>query len=153
MTTIAALVTALSFDLSAASRLLPACSTFPLSSKLHLLYISYNLMRFDSHRLRFQTDSIQLSTKMPCPKRFAAALKETTTNEDGVKMYTWRAVRRQHLRMLRKQTRTIVLFMAIIEILRVGAPDIVYGGKHGTNAPGTEDYGVCTVKSTHRGSD
>ncbi|KAK5071119.1 hypothetical protein LTS08_000245 [Lithohypha guttulata] len=79
---------------------------------------------------------------MPCPNRFAAALQETVTTEDGVKMYTWRAVRRQHLRMLRKQTRTIVFFMAMIEILRAGVGNMVYGGKHGTQAAGAEDYGI-----------
>lgn len=108
-------------------------------------------MRLDSHRLRFQPHSetpvhYQTATTtatMPCPNRFAAALQETVTTEDGVKMYTWRAVRRQHLRMLRKQTRTIVLFMAMIEILRAGVGNMVYGGKHGTQAAGAEDYGVC----------
>lgn len=83
---------------------------------------------------------------MPCPQRFSAALQETMTTEDGVKMYTWRAVRRQQLRKLRKQTRSIVFFMALIEVLRVGAADIVYGGKHGTHARGAEDYGVRIMR-------
>ncbi|KAK5092179.1 hypothetical protein LTR70_005834 [Exophiala xenobiotica] len=80
---------------------------------------------------------------MPCRKRFQAALQETETTEDGVKMYTWRAVRRQHLRALRKQTRTIVFFMVLIEILRVGVVDMVYAGKHDTRAPGPEEYGIA----------
>ena len=104
-------------------------------------------MHIDSHRLRFHpqpNSSIPWPTvTMPCPRRFAAALQETETTEDGIKMYTWRAVRRQHLQMLRKQTRVIVFFMALIEILRVGAVDMVYRGKHDTLAPGPEDFGVC----------
>lgn len=106
------------------------------------LYSLLNSMHVDSHRLRFRIDSNRTSN-MPCPQRFQAALQETVTTEDGVKMYTWRAVRRQHLRMLRKQTRTIVFFMALIEALRVGVVDIVYAGHNGTKAPGPEDYGVC----------
>lgn len=85
---------------------------------------------------------------MPCPKRFAAALQETETLQDGTRMYTWRAVRRQQLQKLRKQTRLIVLFMALIEIMRVGVIDLVYQGKHGTKAPGPEDYGVGYVLYT-----
>jgi len=100
-------------------------------------------MHIDSHRLRFQIDKTpRRAATMPCRKRFQAALQETETTEDGVKMYTWRAVRRQHLRALRKQTRTIVFFMALIEILRVGVVDMVYAGKHDTKAPGPEEYGV-----------
>jgi len=97
-------------------------------------------MHVDSHRLRFHNDTSP--TKMPCPRRSQAALQETITTEDGVKMYTSRAVRRQYLSKLGKQTQTIVFFMALIEVLRVGVTDIVYAGKHGTKAPGPEDYGV-----------
>jgi len=82
---------------------------------------------------------------MPCPKRFQAALQETETTEDGIQVYTWRAVRRQHLRALRKQTRSIVFFMALIEILRVGVVDMVYAGKHDTTPPGPEEYGVSSL--------
>lgn len=84
---------------------------------------------------------------MPCPQRFTAALQETETTVDGVKMYTWRAVRRQQLRKLRKQTRSLVFFMAMVELTRVTAIDLVYQGAHGTKAPGPEDYGVCPYES------
>ena len=83
---------------------------------------------------------------MPCPRAFAAALHETITTEDGVEMYTWRAVRRQQLGKMRKQIRSVVICMAWIEILRVGPADMVYGGKHGTHERGPEDYGVCAVR-------
>ena len=105
-------------------------------------------MHIDSHRLRFNPEDTRKrrsTLAMPCPKRFAAGLQETLTTENGVKMYTWRAVRRQQLRKLRKQTKSIVFFMALMEVLRVGAADIVYGGKHETHARGPEDYGVCTA--------
>lgn len=103
-------------------------------------------MHIDSHRLRFNPeDSRKPLSTMPCPRRVSAALQKTITSEDGVEMYTWRAVRRQQLRKLRKQTRSIVFFMALLEALRVGAADIVYGGKHGTKERGPEDYGVCSA--------
>lgn len=114
-----------------------------------VLSLSLSSMHLDSHRLRFSVDRTSRSTtKMYCSKRIQAALQETETSEDGVKMYTWRAVRMQHLRALRKQTRTIVFFTALIEILRVGVVDMVYAGKHDTKAPGPEEYGVCPALKT-----
>lgn len=115
-------------------------------------------MHVDSHRLRFHPDPNTASTStfrpltqnndttavMPCSARYAAALEETETTPDGVKMYTWRAVRRQQLRKLRQPVRWIVLFMALLEIACVSNVfDLVYQGKHGSKVPGPEDYGVC----------
>lgn len=69
-------------------------------------------------------------------------MNEVETNTEGVKMHTWRAVRRRNLRMLRKQTRSIVLLMALMEAMRVGPVQIVFAGKDGYPAKGPEDYGV-----------
>lgn len=66
--------------------------------------------------------------------------------EDGVMMYTWRAVRKQQLRKMRKQITSVVICMAWMEMLRVGPADMVYGGKHGTHERGPEDYGVCAER-------
>ena len=116
--------------------------------KVRIGTTSISQMLVDSHRLRFHSDrraqsvQQQLPVTMSCPSRLQLALQETIKSDDGVEMYTGRAVRRQHLRMLRKQVRSIVFFMAMIEIIRVGAADIVYKGAHGTKARGPEDYGV-----------
>lgn len=110
-------------------------------------------MLLDSHRLRFHPDRIVTTSSisrpreetlatMPCSKRFAAALEETETTPDGVRMYTWRAVRRQQLRDLRQPVRWVVFFMALIEVQRVGLTNIIFQGKHDTKAAGPEDYGV-----------
>lgn len=123
------------------------------------------LMHVDSHRLRFHPDPTITTTTaptstlqphsyppnyndptatMPCSARYAAALEETELTPDGIKMYTWRAVRRQQLRKLRQPVRWIVLFMALLEIACVSNVfDLVYQGRHGSKAPGPEDYGVC----------
>ncbi|EXJ88218.1 hypothetical protein A1O1_05148 [Capronia coronata CBS 617.96] len=56
---------------------------------------------------------------------------------------SWQQIRRQNLRMMRKQVRSIVLLMALIEAIRVGPVQIVYAGRQGYPAPGPEDYGIA----------
>jgi hypothetical protein len=58
-------------------------------------------------------------------------------------MQTWHSVRRENLRRLRKNTRHIVLLMAMIEAIRAGPVQMVYAGKQGYAPRGPEDFGVC----------
>ena len=44
--------------------------------------------------------------------------------------------------MMRKQTRTVVLLMALMEALRVGPAQLVFAGKDGYAAPGENDFGI-----------
>lgn len=74
-------------------------------------------------------------------------MNETEMTVDGVKMHTWRAVRKQQMRKLRKQTRSIVLFMALTEAMRVGPVQIAMAGQEGYPKPGPKDYGVCRLLS------
>jgi len=107
-------------------------------------------MQLDSHRR-------QLSITMPCPwsrRCRAAANNNGLISSDALPSPTaapdvmeWKSVRRYHLRMMRKQVRTIVLFMALMEALRVGPLQLVYAGKHGYPEPGPEDFGVCSIQS------
>lgn len=103
-------------------------------------------MQLDSHRR-------QLSITMPCPwsRRCNAATNNGLTPTDALPSPTsapdvqdWKTVRRYHLRMMRKQVRSVVLFMALMEALRVGPIQLVYAGKQGYPEPGPEDFGVCS---------
>ena len=109
-------------------------------------------MQLDSHRRQLSLDTATVTqsippttSKMPCrwSRRCGSSEQETTvTNEDGVKMQSWHSVRRYNMRKLRKNTRHIVLLMALIEAMRVGPVQMVYAGKQGYPAPGPEDFGV-----------
>jgi hypothetical protein len=44
---------------------------------------------------------------------------------------------------MRKQVRSVVLFLALTEAIRHGPADLVYAGKHGYPAPSADDFGVC----------
>ncbi|KAG9796128.1 hypothetical protein KCU88_g107, partial [Aureobasidium melanogenum] len=56
---------------------------------------------------------------------------------------SWQLIRRRNLRMMRKQVRTIVLLMALIEVIRIGPVDIVFAGREGQSARGPEDFGIA----------
>lgn len=103
-------------------------------------------MQLDSHRR-------QLSITMPCPWSRPCnaasnnniihpndALPSPTTAPD---VEDWKTVRRYHLRLMRKQVRSVVMFMALMEALRVGPVELVYAGKRGYPESGPEDFGVC----------
>jgi hypothetical protein len=107
-------------------------------------------MQLDSHRR-------QLSITMPCPwsRRCNAASNNPITSTDALPSPTsapdvedWKSVRRYHLRMMRKQVRSVVLFMALMEALRVGPIQLVYAGKQGYPEPGPEDFGVCPAMAS-----
>ena len=104
-------------------------------------------MRLDSHRLRNPTQQGELpltTIQKSCPERPAIMWKEIETSVEDIEMYTWRTVRRQHLRKLRKCTRAIFLFLSFAELLRCGVFNVVYNGKHGSRVlDGPEDYGIA----------
>ncbi|KAL2413622.1 hypothetical protein ABEF95_003827 [Exophiala dermatitidis] len=56
---------------------------------------------------------------------------------------SWQLIRRRNLRMMRKQVRTIVLLMALIEVIRIGPVDIVFAGREGQPARRPEDFGIA----------
>ena len=103
-------------------------------------------MQLDSHRR-------QLSITMPCPWSRpcnAASNNNITLPNDALPSPTsapdvedWKTVRRYHLRLMRKQVRSVVMFMALMEALRVGPVELVYAGKRGYPEAGPEDFGVC----------
>lgn len=106
-------------------------------------------MQLDSHRR-------QLSITMPCPwsRRCNAASDNGIRLTDALPSPTsapdvedWKTVRRHHLRRMRKQVRSIVLFMALMEALRVGPIQLVYAGKHGYPEAGPEDFGVRSSRA------
>lgn len=104
-------------------------------------------MQLDSHRR-------QLSITMPCPwtrrcraANTACAAAPTTTDvlpspTSAPDVEDWKRIRRHNLRMMRKQVRSIILLMALMEAMRVGPIQIVYAGRHGYPAPAEDDYGV-----------
>ncbi|RMZ84520.1 hypothetical protein DV737_g1125, partial [Chaetothyriales sp. CBS 132003] len=44
---------------------------------------------------------------------------------------------------MRKQVRTVILFMSLMEAIRVGPLQLVFAGKQGYPAPGEDDYGIA----------
>ncbi|KEF59541.1 uncharacterized protein A1O9_04385, partial [Exophiala aquamarina CBS 119918] len=89
---------------------------------------------------------------MPCPwsRRCNAPANNGLTPTDALPSPTsapdvedWKTVRRYHLRKMRKQVRSVVLFMALMEALRVGPIQLVYAGKQGYPEPGPEDFGIA----------
>jgi len=88
---------------------------------------------------------------MPCPwsRRCRAANTDNAatnalpspTTSSGVE--DWKRIRRYNLRMMRKQVRSIVLLMALMEAMRVGPMQIVYAGRQGYPPPGDEDFGIA----------
>ena len=95
-------------------------------------------MQLDSHRSK-------KSITMPCRwyrRCQAAAIPDAS--EAGKDVEHWRHIRRYNLRMMRKQTRHVVLFMSLMEAIRVGPVQLVFAGKQGYPAPGEDDFGVCS---------
>ena len=108
----------------------------------HLILRSSIHMQLDSHRR-------QVSLTMPCSwsRRCNAAANDATnalpSPSSAPDVHDWKTVRRQHLRMMRKQVRTIVLLMALMESMRVGPIQLVYAGTHGYPEKAEDDFGVC----------
>lgn len=114
-------------------------------------------MQLDSHRRQLSTSNTNITipttitpttttTNMPCPhrRRFSRPA-EIQIDENG--MENWKQVRRGYLRMMRKQTKAILLLMAFMEALRVGPMQIVYAGRQGFPEPGPLDHGVSVCKN------
>jgi len=55
----------------------------------------------------------------------------------------WRSVRRTYLRGLRKQTRMVILLLALLQALKTGPAEIVYAGRDGYPGPGKDDHGIA----------
>lgn len=95
-------------------------------------------MQLDSHRR-------QVSLTMPCRwsrRCGAAATNALPSPTSAPDVEDWRTVRRYHLRMMRKQVRSIVLLMALCEALRIGPIQLVYAGTHGYAEKAQDDFGV-----------
>ncbi|EXJ87022.1 hypothetical protein A1O3_03979 [Capronia epimyces CBS 606.96] len=82
---------------------------------------------------------------MPCSwsRRCRAADNGLPSPSSSPDVESWGQIRRHHLRMMRKQVRSIVLLMALIEAIRVGPVQMVYAGRQGYAAPGPEDFGIA----------
>ncbi len=99
-------------------------------------------MQLDSHRR-------QHSFTMPC--RWSRRCQSATpqlSNSDNVKLdevpvKARFAHRMGNMRQMRRQTRRVVLLMALIEALRVGPAEMVFAGKEGYEAPGEDDFGIA----------
>lgn len=55
----------------------------------------------------------------------------------------WRFIRRSNLMMMRKQVRSVVLLMALMEAMRVGPMQLIFAGKEGYPAKGEDDFGIA----------
>ena len=102
-------------------------------------------MQLDSHRR-------QHSFTMPCrwSRRCQSAPREGITDTvnnvdllDEVPVKARFAHRMGNMRQMRRQTRRVVLLMALIEALRVGPAEMVFAGKDGYKAPGEDDFGIA----------
>ena len=101
-------------------------------------------MQLDSHRR-------QPSFTMPCrwSRRCQSAAPEPSPETISQfasaheKMRESFRHRRENLRVMRKQTRTVVFLMALMEALRVGPAQLVFAGKEGYDAPGPNDFGIA----------
>ena len=101
-----------------------------------------HLMQLDSHRR-------QHSFTMPCrwSRRCQSASPQPTTDTDVEQTEMPTIARFAHridnIRQMRKQTRRVVLLMALMEALRVGPTEIVFAGKNGYAPPGEDDFGIA----------
>jgi hypothetical protein len=121
------------------------------SASVYTLFnLSFNPMQLDSHRR-------QLSLTMPCRRWHRAPtayqvndLPQPSSTPD---VETWRDIRKYNLRMMRKQVRSVVFFMALLEAIRVGPVQIVFAGKDGYSypAPAKDDFGVSVHISIQAG--
>ncbi|RMZ84917.1 hypothetical protein DV738_g23, partial [Chaetothyriales sp. CBS 135597] len=61
------------------------------------------------------------------------------TGDDQVEH--WRDIRRHNLRQMRKQVCAVILFMSLMEAIRVGPVQMVFAGKQGYAPPTDDDHG------------
>ena len=90
------------------------------------------------------------TTKMPCPwsrRACAAAATELPAPTASKDVEDWKMVRRRNIRQMRKQTKTIMLLMALMEALRVGPLQMVYAGTDNFPPKSADDYGVSTASA------
>ena len=88
---------------------------------------------------------------MPCRHwHRAQQAKDLPRPSSSSDVETWKDIRRFNLRKMRKQVRSVVLFMALMEAIRVGPVQIVFAGKEGYDypAPAQDDFGVSITLST-----
>lgn len=98
-------------------------------------------MQLDSHRSRLRN----LSLTMPCrwSRRCQATPVEPLNMDDNEpKVQHWRVERRYNLMSMRRQVRSIVLFMALLEALRIGPVQIVFAGQGDFPARTENDFGI-----------
>lgn len=65
----------------------------------------------------------------------------TFKNEEGEEMESWHSIRWNHLRNMRKMVKRVVLYMALLEAIKIGPLSIVFAGKDGYPEPKPEDFG------------
>lgn len=118
-------------------------------------------MQLDSHRRKRSSPSIAVRPRavhlpatvetpaitttttdnMPCP-RSRCGVSKTFKLEDGTEMRTWHSVRMENLRNMRKMVKRVLLYMALIEALRVGPDMIVFAGQKGYPDKSCNDFGI-----------
>ncbi|RMD39965.1 hypothetical protein DV735_g5183, partial [Chaetothyriales sp. CBS 134920] len=69
-------------------------------------------------------------------------LDDAEDDEDNAVEH-WRDIRRHNLRQMRKQIRSIVLLMSLLEAIRVGPVQLVFAGKLGYPPPSDDDHGIA----------
>lgn len=98
-------------------------------------------MQLDSHRRRLRN----LSITMPCrwSRRCRASVPDPINMDDSEpKIEHWRYSRRSNIMDMRRQVRTIVFFMALMEGIRVGPMQMVFAGKDDFPPRGADDFGI-----------
>ncbi|KIV89740.1 hypothetical protein PV10_07120 [Exophiala mesophila] len=103
-------------------------------------------MQLDSHRCQPSFAEMHF----PLFRRCGALPTATSTPHDALPatdpngpVEDWQTVRRFHFRMMRKQVRSVIFMMALMEALRHGPLQLAYSGKHGYPQPGPEDFGIA----------
>lgn len=101
-------------------------------------------MQLDSHRRQLSLNDMPCQFFRRCPAATNSTPHDALPGNDvDGPVDDWKTVRRFHLRMMRKQIRSVVLMMALMEALRHGPLQLAYTGKRGFPEPGPEDFGVC----------
>ncbi|RMZ90461.1 hypothetical protein DV736_g2300, partial [Chaetothyriales sp. CBS 134916] len=83
---------------------------------------------------------------MPCRwsrRCQAAAVCDAAAAASNDNVEHWRHTRRYNLGQMRKQVRAVILFMSLMEAIRVGPLQLVFAGKQGYPAPGEDDFGIA----------
>jgi len=63
-------------------------------------------------------------------------------DETGMPHLGWARLRRRHLRDLRRQTKSIIIFLALRECMTHSPMQLAYSGRHGFPGPSEDDFGI-----------